>query len=368
MDTPTRNEEAITEAFDPDSPTSGIQEAIDALEERGGCVRIPAGDDGRLQLARGRKPRVTTMTELPNGFKKNVLKNFGDRGRDWIPRFPDILEECRARWRLTLGAPMEDLSINYVTFAKTETGEEVVLKIGVPHREMETEIEALQIYNGRRMVRCLDADLRLGAILLKRITPGRMLKNLGNNRQEAQIAARLMKELPVPAPEEHYLPTFAQWTTKAFRRTREAFGPEGGPLPVVLLDQAEQAFKGIQDSGRKAVLLHGDLHHENILYDEERGWTAIDPKGVIGDPCLEVGRYLHNQLPRDMPLREKERRIDERVEILSSELGECEQRIRSCGFVDLILALCWSVEEISEDEGFQNGVAIARLLGREAGS
>lgn len=216
------------------------------------------------------------MTELPDDFKKKVLGTFGDSGRDWIHRFPEILEQCRERWRLTLG----------------------------------------------------------------------------------------MKDLPVPEPAKHNLPTFAQWTERAFRRTREACGHEGGPLPVELLDQAEQVFRSIQDSRQKEVLLHGDLHHENILYDEERGWTAIDPKGVIGDPCLEVGRYLHNQLPEDMSLREKERRIAERTEILSSELGESEERIKSCAFVDLVLSLCWSLEDTFADEGWQNGVAVARLLGR----
>jgi len=37
------NEAAINVAFDPTSPTSGIQEAIDALGEVGGSVQIPAG-------------------------------------------------------------------------------------------------------------------------------------------------------------------------------------------------------------------------------------------------------------------------------------------------------------------------------------
>lgn len=36
--------EVIAATFDPDSATSGIQEAIDALGERGGRVRIPAGE------------------------------------------------------------------------------------------------------------------------------------------------------------------------------------------------------------------------------------------------------------------------------------------------------------------------------------
>lgn len=92
------------------------------------------------------------MTELPDSFQKNVLKNFGERGRDWMGRFPGILEQCRARWRLTLGAQVEDLSINYVAFAATETGEQVVLKIGVPHRDLE-EDEGFQ--NGLAVARLM---------------------------------------------------------------------------------------------------------------------------------------------------------------------------------------------------------------------
>jgi streptomycin 6-kinase len=32
----------------------------------------------------------------------------------------------------------------------------------------------------------------------------------------------------------------------------------------------------------RPVLLHGDLHHENVLDGGPRGWLAIDPKGIIG--------------------------------------------------------------------------------------
>ena len=38
--------EVIMASLDQDSATSGIQEAIDALGERGGSVRIPAGNGG----------------------------------------------------------------------------------------------------------------------------------------------------------------------------------------------------------------------------------------------------------------------------------------------------------------------------------
>jgi streptomycin 6-kinase len=34
---------------------------------------------------------------------------------------------------------------------------------------------------------------------------------------------------------------------------------------------------------REITVLHGDIHHDNILHFGERGWLAIDPKGLIGE-------------------------------------------------------------------------------------
>ena len=59
------------------------------------------------------------------------------------------------------------------------------------------------------------------------------------------------------------------------------------------LDIAVEASAAERD-----VLLHGDLHHENILAARER-YVAIDPKGVLGNPEWEVAPFLFNNLPRD---------------------------------------------------------------------
>ena len=46
------------------------------------------------------------------------------------------------------------------------------------------------------------------------------------------------------------------------------------------------------------MLLHGDLHHENIMHGP-RGWLAIDPKGVLGDPGFDAANMFYNPLDRD---------------------------------------------------------------------
>ena len=49
------------------------------------------------------------------------------------------------------------------------------------------------------------------------------------------------------------------------------------------------------DVGRD-TLVHGDFHHHNILRSA-RGWLAIDPKPMLGEPEYDVPSFLWNPLP-----------------------------------------------------------------------
>ena len=40
------------------------------------------------------------------------------------------------------------------------------------------------------------------------------------------------------------------------------------------------------------VLIHGDLHHRNILSADREPWLAVDPKGLIGDPAYDAVTFL----------------------------------------------------------------------------
>lgn len=41
-----------------------------------------------------------------------------------------------------------------------------------------------------------------------------------------------------------------------------------------------------------------DLQHYNVLFDDARGWLAIDPKGVVGEVEYEIGAILRNPIER----------------------------------------------------------------------
>jgi streptomycin 6-kinase len=299
--------------------------------------------------------------DFPREFIESVHRVFGDQGRAWLPRLPGLIADCREKWSLDDGVMCSVARMNYIELTTTEAGDPVVLKIGVPNPELFTEMEALRLYGGRRAVTLLGSDAELGAILMRRLQPGTMLWQLGDNREETRIAASIMRELCVPVPPSHGLPTFAGWVERAFRLTRTQWDPEG-LMPRDLIDRAEAAFEEILHSSNGDVVLHGDLHHENILLDSESGWTAIDPKGVVGPHCLEVGRFLQNQLPSTVSRRRREDLVRERVDVFGLELGIPRKTLVASGLVDCVMGHCWGFEE---EDGigpeWYRGLELARI-------
>jgi hypothetical protein len=73
-------------------------------------------------------------------FTATVQRIFREKGREWLPRLPDILARCRNQWGLALGIPCPTMSMNYIEFTTTAAGQPVALKVGVPHGELFTEV------------------------------------------------------------------------------------------------------------------------------------------------------------------------------------------------------------------------------------
>ena len=300
---------------------------------------------------------------IPEAFKKTILRTFSDKGNDWLSRLPALLEQCCKRWGLEILQPIDGLSFNYITLVKSRTGEILILKIGVPHPELYTEMAALDIYAGRHCVKLIDADQDLGAMLMQRITPGLRLCDFSTNKEQTRIAGLLIQALPKPVTNNHVIPQYGTLLTKAFKRLRKTYGPTCGPMPVEQIELAEYLFKEMVKKSSHLVMLHGDLHHENILYDEHCGWLAIDPKGICGPACLEVGRFMFNQLKEGTPLQEVRTLIEERIMILSELLHIERDMILASTIIDQTLSLCWCLEDAYVENDWYDALEIARMIG-----
>lgn len=300
------------------------------------------------------------MDRLPADFVQTITSLYGAAGVDWLARLPALVAACERRWALTVGAPFA-LTYNYVAPATCADGSAVVLKLGVPNRELTTEIAALRCYAGQGSVRLLAADAGAGALVLERLTPGTPLAQLAATDDAAatSIAAGVMRRLWRPAPPDHAFPTVADWAA-GLGRLRARFGGGSGPLPAALVAQAEALFSDLLASMDAPVLLHGDLHHHNILAAERAPWLAIDPKGLVGEPAYEVGALLRNPLPQLLAWPQPGRLLARRIDQFSAELGLDRARLRGWGLAQAVLSAWWSIED--SGAGWQPAIAIAELL------
>lgn len=297
---------------------------------------------------------------IPNHLRETVERVHGAAGRQWLLTLPALVDECRSRWSLELGQPFENLSYHLVLPGRTAAGMEVALKVGVPCRELFREASALTLFQGAGAVRLLETDAPRGLLLLERISPGTPVHKLQSDREATKTAATLMRRLWRTPPAHHTFPSLAVWF-RAFARLRDQFAGGAGPLPAALIASAEDTFAGLDASSEACVILHGDLHHANILLSAERGWLAIDPKGLAGDPGYEVGSFMLNQLPVLTVDSATAGILDHRLSIFSDELQIEKTRLARWAFCHGVLSALWDFEESAEWHG---AIRLAQMLER----
>ena len=197
---------------------------------------------------------------------------FGERGLAFLDALPDLIVRAQRRWDrhdLRLADP---LSCNFIAYARRR-GHEVVLKLGVPDREPISEVAALRHFDGRGAVRLLESDAEAGMLLLERLRPGRTLLSLNDDARATDIAADAMLALHRPAPQDSDL-IDVRSRFEAFTRLRARFPGATGPLDGAIVQRAEQSVAARLAEEYDPYLLHGDLHHFNVL-SSARGWPLI---------------------------------------------------------------------------------------------
>ena len=300
------------------------------------------------------------MTQLPEHFIQTLIGVHGEAGEAWIATFPETLAEIAARYELTLGAPFL-LSFNYVCAATRRDGTPVVLKISPPYPEFHTEVAALRHYGVEGCVEVLDADPAAGIVILERILPGTMLRDLPDDDAATHIAAEVMQKLWKPLPATHNFPTVADWA-KGLQRLRAAYDGGTGPLPTPLVERAEATYRELLASAAPPVLLHGDLHHDNILAATRAPYLAIDPKGLAGEPAYEVGPFFYNPHPLISQTADLTPLLGRRLAILTEHLQMDRERLRACAFAHAVLSAAWSIEDGDQNDGWRMTIRVAETL------
>ena len=279
------------------------------------------------------------MADKIKTFEQTIIDMYGDRGRTWLASLPSTIAQLAGKWQIKEIQPLPNLSYNYVV-SGVRHGIPVILKIMNPEcfdsSAVAREAAVLAALSGP-CVKVLFQDDSLSALLLERLLPGTMLKELfpEQDMQAITITSTIIKAFECcqnPAP---------------------LFLPVGDILMVL-----DKDWPGIQHHLMKArvlrvsllattttqILLHGDLHHENILLHGDT-WRVIDPKGFVGDPAYECGAYIRNPFPEILACPDMLTIIQKRIKMFAHLLDLNERRIAQWTYVQAVVAACWAIED-----------------------
>ncbi|MGZ8700840.1 MAG: aminoglycoside phosphotransferase family protein [Gaiellaceae bacterium] len=238
----------------------------------------------------------------------------------WLERIPDLVAECVEEWELRLGEPYEAGAAGYTVRADLPDGTPAVLKVIYPHREAEHEGEALRVWDGDGAIRPLAYDEVRWAMLIERCEPGTLLA-----KADPELALDVLIEVlprlwkPVGEPFRSLAEEALWWIDYLPGKWEQA----GKPFDRELLDAAIARLDALAHSQGEQVLLHQDLHGDNVLAAQREEWLVIDPKPLVGEREFAVAPIV-----RDPELGHSRQHVLHRLDRLTSELGLDRDRAR----------------------------------------
>jgi streptomycin 6-kinase len=129
------------------------------------------------------------------------------------------------------------------------------------------------------------------ALLLERAVDGVSLANLARSGRDDEATriicaavAKLHSPRPLPSPPSGLVP-LVRW----FEALEGAAAVHGG-----ILRRAAARSSELLATQRDVTVLHGDIHHGNVLDFGPRGWLVIDPKGLSGDRSFDYANLFCN--------------------------------------------------------------------------
>jgi len=257
------------------------------------------------------------------------------------------VEERVCDWGVVVQDTLETQS-SFIAFGKRGDQSVVLKLIRQPGDEWRCG-EVLAAFGGSGAARVY--EYIEGAVLLERLNPGAQLASIaldGRDEEATEILADVIDRMSRPCesldgPSREASNAFVSvrdWG-KGFQRYLASGDHQ---IPTRLVEHARRLYFDLCASQRGVRLLHGDLQHYNILFDSDRGWLAIDPKGVIGEVEYEIGASLRN--PYEKPeLLASPQTVEKRLRCFEAKLKLNSDRALAWGFAQAVLSAIWSVED-----------------------
>ncbi|GAA0458870.1 aminoglycoside phosphotransferase family protein [Streptomyces olivaceiscleroticus] len=338
-----------------------------------------AAADAEATLAR--RPAPSPPDLFPPGSLVAETMARHTSGRAWLARLPRLVGEAADHWGLRLSAPFDGGTCSWVAPVRRPDGGRAVLKVTWPHREAAGEAAALRAWDGHGAVRLLDHDPTRHALLLERCIPGTPLRDAipeadrhGTPPGTALApedgldrAAEVLDALwRAPRPPDGELETVAAVCAEWSDLVRERADRLRPPYDPGLVALGASLLRELPTTARREVVVHGDLNPGNVLAaGGTRGWLAIDPKPMTGDPGYDLWPLV-TQL--DDPFAHPSPRavLRDRLHRLADRLGEPPERMAAWGAARSVESALYAAAH-DDIEGGAEELTEARVLAEIAG-
>lgn len=285
-----------------------------------------------------------------NNLQKNII--YGEYGKNWLLKLDQIIERLKKKWFLKDIMPIKNLTYNYVVKALNKKNVPIIVKICCDKKVFNDELKTLQFFDGKGAVKLYDYNSEYNALLLQQAIPGITLKSLYPNKLEFVMNAFLSVNEKL-----HNRTISNKNNFNSVKSWLEAIDKnKSNKIPDHLVKKAIQLKDHLLNTSQKEKLLHGDLHLENILQNQN-GWIAIDPKGIIGEKEFEIAAF--DFIAKNELVNASSSLIIERIEKIADKADLSSKRIKDWTFVRLIMSAVWFIEDKGDPS---NAIRLAELL------
>lgn len=257
-----------------------------------------------------------------------------------------IFRPWLVQWGLTPDGPAFTTASGSQLLPVLWRGEPAILKIA-GHEEERRGGALMEWYAGAGAARVLAREN--DALLLERLIGKRSLSDMARRGQDDDATRILCRTaMALHAQRRQVAPTGLIPLEIWFRALERVASRHGGTFAI-----CAGVARSLLADQRESVVLHGDVHHDNVLDGEARGWLAVDPKGLVGERGFEYANLFRNP---DLATVLAPGRMQRRIQIVAQEAGLDGRRLLDWVIAYAGLGAAWSLEDGDDPTA---GLAIA---------
>lgn len=226
----------------------------------------------------------------------------------------------------------------------------VIIKISEDKKELKSGFDMLKALGGSGCCKVYEFDAALGIAVIERIIPGSPLREEQNPEKRVEAFYSVFQKIHTGSAACEGHETYLDWLERAEQFCRDS---HAGEEICGKMHRACQIGREMFAKYPERVLLHGDLHHDNILFGSD-GYCMADPKGIVGPAIFDIPRFLLNELgyvpPKEKAAHEIKAHLQQILALMAEKTGYDREDLEKLLFMEGVLAAVWCMEDGEDAE------------------